>query len=219
MMLLRAIVFSIILLVVFRGASAAEDQQKAAEGMLDRARQLSDIRSPKAPGFRLNLTFSFTGQDLETVKGTYTEVWISNSRWRRETVVGNLRRIEIGGPSKHWLIDSGKEEFPEQAARVSTMVEILPTRTAQFEFESITEPDPATQCAVTKARGEKRQRHAFCFDKDNRVLVQSTTPQLVGERVADYSCNYGQFHKFGDYWFPREMACFLNKHRKWRRRS
>jgi TonB family protein len=213
MTLLRAIVFPIVLCVLSGGTSAADDIQKTAEGILDRARQLSDIRSPNAPGFHLSLTFSFIGHDLETLQGTYTEVWISNSQWRRETVVGNFRRIEIGGPSRLWLIDGGKD-FPEEAERVSTLVEILPARTSKFEFESVTSPDPATQCAVTEAKGEQHEKRAFCFDKDNSVLVANVTPQLVGRRVADYSCNYGQFQKFGDYSFPREMACFQDGHRR-----
>ena len=213
MMLLRTIVFAIVLLVVFGGTSAAEDAQKRAEAMLNRARQLSDIRSPNAPGFRLSVTFSFRGQSLETVQGTYSEVWISSSQWRRETVVGNSRRIEVGGPNKRWLFDSGND-FPDQAARVPALVEILPARTAKFEFESITDSDPSTQCAVTKPKGEKKQKHAFCFDKVSGFLVVNVAPEFVGQRVADYSCHYDQFLKVGDYWFPREMSCFVDRHRK-----
>jgi len=65
----------------------ADEAQKSAEALLDRARRLSDIRSLNAPPFRLKLTFSFTGKHLDTVQGIYDEVWISNSRWRRETTV------------------------------------------------------------------------------------------------------------------------------------
>jgi len=211
MMLLRAIVFPL-LCVLSCGTSAAEIQ-KTADGMLDRARQLSDIRSPNAPGFRLNLTFSFTGRDLETLQGTYTEIWISNSQWRRETVVGESRRVEIGGRSRRWLVDSGKD-FPEDAARVSTLVEVLPPQAAKFGFESFTSPNPATRCAVTKARGEMHRKWALCFDKDNGILVENIVPQWVGRQVVDYSCNYSQFLKFGNYLFPREMVCFENGHRR-----
>ena len=213
MMLVRTIVFAAVSLVVFGGTSAAEDAQKRAEAMLDRARQLSDIRSPNAPGFRLNVTFSFRGQDLETVQGTYSEVWISSSQWRRETVVGNSRRIEVGGPNKRWLFDTGND-FPDQAARVAALVEMLPTRTAKFEFESITDSDPSTQCAVTKPKGEKKQKHAFCFDKVSGFLVVNIAPEFVGQWVADYSCDYDKFLKVGDYWFPHEMSCFVDRHRK-----
>jgi TonB family protein len=31
--------------------------------------------------------------------------------------------------------------------------------------------------------------------------------------MTDYSCFYGIFRKFADFWFPREMACLEDKHR------
>ncbi|HXC00116.1 MAG TPA: energy transducer TonB [Terriglobales bacterium] len=214
MTLLRTIICSTIMLVLFAAASSAEDIQKTAEGLLNGARQLGDIRSPNAPPFQMKLTFSFVGKDLETSEGTYSEVWISNSQWRRETTVGNFRRIEVGGPTRRWLLDSGGD-FPEEAAGVSSLLNVFPARTAKFQFESIASPDAETQCAVTKPWGDKRKRLAFCFDKASGFLVENVTPQLVGaQRVVDFSCNYGQFKKFGVYAFPRTLTCFLDGHRK-----
>jgi TonB family protein len=211
-MLLRPIVLSAVLLAVCRCTSVAQDTQKAAEALLGRARQLSDIRSLNSPGFRLNVNFSFFGDDLDAVQGTYTEVWRTNSQWRRETVVGQFRRIEIVGPTKRWIVDGGKD-FPEQATLVSKLVEIFPRGSTKFEFESITDRDPATQCAITKPGGMK-QRYGLCFDKRTGMLVENVSPQSSGERWADYACKYGEFRKFGDYWFPHEMACFVDGHRK-----
>ena len=213
MILIRRIVLSLIWLSAFVRTGGAEDVQKTAEGMMERARQLSDIRSPNAPGFRLNVTFSFIGKDLGTLQGTYTEVWMSNSQWRRETVVGNLRQVEIGGPASRWLVDDGKD-LPEPAAHIPALVEMFPSRNVKFEFESSWIPNSAVQCFLTKAVGEKHQRHAFCFDNDHHVLARSDSPQSVGDRVADYACDYNQFAKFGDYWFPREMQCRVNGHRQ-----
>jgi len=207
--------FPIFMLIVLGLARTlvADDTQKVAEILLNRARTLSDIRSPNAPAFQLNLTFSFTGKDLNTLEGTYTEQWISNSQWRRETVVGNFRRIEVGGLTRRWLVDGGPD-FPQDASHISEMVAMLPARTVQLEFESITESDSKTRCAVTKSHGEKQPKHAFCFDKASGLLVAHVAPEFLGNRFADYSCDYGQFAVFGDYWFPREMACFLDRHKK-----
>jgi len=36
----------------------------------------------------------------------------------------------------------------------------------------------------------------------------------VGRRVTGYSCDYAAFHMFGNYTYPREMACFIEGHRK-----
>ena len=51
------------------------DVQLHAESLMERARKLSDIRSKGAPAFRLKATFSFAGKDLDTLQGTYTEIW------------------------------------------------------------------------------------------------------------------------------------------------
>ncbi|MGA2353454.1 MAG: energy transducer TonB [Terriglobales bacterium] len=204
---------SLMLLALFVDAAAADDVQKTAEEMMERARQLSDIRSPNAPGFRMNVTFSFIGKDLETLQGTYTEVWMSNSQWRRETVVGDLRQIEIGGPASRWLVDDGKD-LPEPATHIPTLVQMFPSRNTKFEFKSSWIPNSTKQCFLSKAVGEKHQRHAFCFDNDHHVLARSDSPQSVGDRVADYACDYNQFAKFGDYWFPRQMECRVNGHRQ-----
>jgi hypothetical protein len=146
---------------------------------MDRARQLSDIRSGNAPAFRLKATFSFIGSDLETVQGTYTEVWTSSSQWRRETVVNNLRRIDVGSPTRHWLLDSVKD-FPEQAARVTGLMELLPPSSANFAFESVVEHaelEPVAQCAITK-RDAAHTVRTFCFDKKSGLLLGRISPEV-----------------------------------------
>src|SRR5437660_584555 len=94
-----------LLIVLITTLSFCEDKQARGKAMLERARLASDIRAVNAPGFRLKATFSFVSEKLETVAGTYNEWWVSKTQWRRETVVGDSRRIEIGGPEKRWLLD------------------------------------------------------------------------------------------------------------------
>ena len=53
------------------------------------------------------------GDNLDPVEGTYKETWVSDSQWRRETVIGNPRQIDVGGSDMHWLASS--DDFPEQA--------------------------------------------------------------------------------------------------------
>jgi hypothetical protein len=72
--------------------------------MPQHVRQLSDIRAKDAPAFRLNATFSFVGDHLDTFEGTYTQTWVSDSQWSRETVIGNVRQIDVGGSGQHWLV-------------------------------------------------------------------------------------------------------------------
>src|SRR6266853_2515662 len=212
MTVVRLIVIIALLLVLQENTLRADDAQKTAEGMMDRARQLSDIRAENAPGFRLQLVFSYVGKDLETLQ-TYTEVWNSNSQWRREIVVGNFRRVEIGGTKRHWLLDNDSS-FPEEAERVLAVAEMFTPRSAKFKFESLASPDAATRCAVTEGTGEQHAKHAFCFDQDQGALVENISPQLVGRRMGDFACSFSAFRKFGACRFPREMKCLQEGHSK-----
>jgi hypothetical protein len=95
------------LLTLLSVGLVAEDEQSTAQALLQRARDLSDIRSPSAPAFQLKATFTVVTRDLATLEGTYTEIWVSNTQWRRETVAEASRRVEVGQSTRHWLLNSG----------------------------------------------------------------------------------------------------------------
>jgi TonB family protein len=198
----------------------AADPQSEAETLLERARHLSDIRGPNAPPFRLNATFSFVGDDLETFEGTYTEFWVSDSEWRKEIVIGDRKRIEIGRDSKLWETEIGPM-IPEKASRIEFATSVFPARSAKLDFESLdavvnqqAANERATRCAITKAAGPSRERSALCFDQAIGVLVQYTVPQWARYHITDFACSYGEFKKFGDQWFPYEITCQQGGHRQ-----
>jgi TonB family protein len=191
------------------------DAQLQAESLMERAHKLSDIRSNGAPAFRLKATFSFIGKDLDKVEGMYSEVWVSSSQWWRETVVNGQRRVEVGGPNRHWLLDN-TIDFPEIARRLSDLVNFFPSSTSEFDFESINKHSGGTriaECAITKpdSRGNK---HAFCFDDQTGALLEKAAPEVRPKNTTTFSCAYNVFRRFGDFQFPREVSCFEDKHSK-----
>ena len=201
--------------------SQAQNVQTRAEVMLKRARELSDIRASNAPGFRLTATFTFSGKDLAQEEGVFTEVWVSSSRSRRETVVKNLHRVEVVGTTRRWLLE-GSDDFPDRAARVATEIQLFPASGAKFDFASINdhpEKDPPYECAVTK-HGSHQEAAGFCFDKKTGILIESAFPELRPSKLADplrpveHTCSYSSFKRFGDFWFPREMECWEDGHKE-----
>ncbi len=142
---------------------------------------------------------------------------MSNTKWRRETLTSNFDRVEIGSTNRKWLLDEGKD-FPAEAARVSRIMEMFPSRSARNliskSIRARSKDDPSTDCAITRAIGPREQRSAFCFARETGIMVETISPEALRNRAADYACQYGAFRKFGDYSFPREMACFLDTHRK-----
>ena len=192
---------------------SAQDVQARAESMLQRARQLSDIRSPSAPAFRLIVTFSFVGNDLATTHGTYTEIRVSQNQWRREIVIGDLRQVDVGGVGKHWILHP--DGFPSQASRLPAMMTPIPAASSHFDFASITETsasDVVAECAFTKPATDNL-KSAFCFDKKGGVLLEKAFPERRPRNLVSASCEYGSFQKFGDYWFPHEAVCFEDRHK------
>lgn len=224
-MTLRATVLPIVLVGLFAITMFAQESPKPvveksntqirAEALLTKARHLSDIRAKGAPAFRLKAAFTFVGKDLENAQGTYTEVWVSDSQWRRETVVKDSRRVEVGTSNRIWTLDSATD-FPEPATRLPSVMNMFQSASSSLEFESVADnPDqkPAEQCATTK-RGSQQEQYKFCFDQKSGALLATLSPDIRPKNMTDYSCFYGIFRKFGDSWFPREMACLEDKHRQ-----
>jgi hypothetical protein len=195
-----------------------QDLQLRADAFLEQARKLEDIRSSDAPGFRLSATFSFVGDDLEPVQGTYTETWISNSKWRQETVVGEQRSIAVGGTGKQWVFVP--EGFPEKADKLPILMTFLPTASLKLEFDSISEFTKGSlnaECAFTKSDANEYYS-AFCFEKQSGLMLEKVSPERRPRNEMSFSCNYSSFRNFGQYMFPREVACHEDQHNSIRAR-
>ncbi|HET6179493.1 MAG TPA: energy transducer TonB [Candidatus Sulfotelmatobacter sp.] len=200
-------------LICLHATSSAQEVQARAEAMLVHARQLSDIRSPGAPAFRLQATFSFLGDNLEPVQGTYTETWFSDLQWRRETVIGDSRHIEIAGSTKYWRVYP--DGFPAQAIRLPALMTFLPPASLQLSFASISEhatPSVIAECAYSRPVAQN-QSFVFCFEKKSGVLLEKTLPEKRPRNVVSFSCEYGSFRKFGNYEFPHEVVCLEDRHK------
>jgi len=193
----------------------AQEVQQRAEALLDKARQLSDIRSPNAPPFRLKATFSLIGKNLDAMQGTYTELWVSKSQWRRETTVKDWHRTEVGGVARFWLLDTSNDA-PEQAALLPNAIDIFRWPRVNLAFESVSDhPEiaPSAECALTKPDpGNRNLRLAFCFDKKTGLLLEKVFPEERLWNLASEACDYSSFHKIGDHWLPYKIACFEDRH-------
>src|ERR1019366_6517540 len=81
----RVQTFLTITLIVLTQISAAKDDKKTGKELIHKARELSDIRAENAPGFRMEGSFRVIPKNGgNEVEGTYTEIWVSKTRWRRE---------------------------------------------------------------------------------------------------------------------------------------
>jgi hypothetical protein len=217
--MIRSTLLRFIVLVVLSASAFAQDVQartparSRAKTLLERAREIEDIRAPDAPPFRLRAAFFFAGKDFDAVEGTYTETWLSSSRWRQETVVGDLQEIAVGGSGKHWVLFS--DGFPPRADRASAILTFIPPVSLYLDFASVKKlagRDLTAECAYT--RPDKHQfRSVFCFDEETGFLLQKVFPVARPGNVVSFSCAYSSFQNFQKYLFPREVSCFEGQHK------
>jgi hypothetical protein len=67
---------------------------------------------------------------------------------------------------------------------------------------------------VVTLAGENDERYALCFYKESGLLMQTTMPTRIGDRLGDYSCLYGNYQRFWEHFFPRDLRCLQEGHRK-----
>jgi hypothetical protein len=172
--------------------------------------QISGRRVP--PPFACGQHFLLWVTISPASRATYTETWMSGSQWRREILIRNMRSLDVGGPDKHWLLFP--DAFPAQADRLPILMAYLPPDDLELTFASVSEHisgDVSADCAVSKPLSGD-SRFAFCFEKKSGALLEKTFPEKRPRNLVNFSCEYGKFLKFGGYRFPREVACFEDRH-------
>jgi len=85
-----------------RGAGAKEPQIRP---IFDRMRSAGDLRFEGCPGFHMKA--SFQSQDGGT-KGTYEETWLSNKKWRKEVILGDVSLVEVRTEDAFYRVFPGK---------------------------------------------------------------------------------------------------------------
>ncbi len=73
------------------GAGPSAAHPVTAADFFTLARQQSDIHQDGANPFQLTATFITTDEKGHARTGQYSEIWISNSRWKREVGIGDYR--------------------------------------------------------------------------------------------------------------------------------
>jgi TonB family protein len=180
--------------------AGAESKQKTGEKLIARAVELSDIRATGAPAFRMKASFRIpSGSPAD--QGSYTETWESREEWRRETELGDFRRIEVGGHKLRWLFDN-KEGTPPKEATVMKSTLDLHLLPEHLKVDSILDKELggiAERCVKSET---EYSRDEYCVDaKDNTLLSHETiTARSRTSRV------YRDYERLGEHLFPRSVA-------------
>ncbi len=197
----------IVLLVLGSVCLAANKKEDEGGALIERAKQVSDIRADGAPSFRLKVSFRTYKAGSETTVGTYTEVWASKGKWRSETTFGDYRLTTVANGKKRWTLNQGfirPTGIDEIGFRMEPM-RYSPLFWKPEKLEDRVADSVAVRCIETKpVLGGKA---ILCFDKNTATIVTKTLSEQVTGGFVDKECTYGDYQKFGEKMFPWTIRC------------
>lgn len=193
----------VIVFSFFCAVGHAENRQKEGERLISHALELMNIRAAGVSPFRLKSNIQLRG-GVEG-SGTFTEIWISQQKWRRETEIGTFRRIEVGSGEKQWQLESGTAQSRPVFSAVALDPRMLSdqlkvNRPNVKRIDDKTVEGKNVRCVELE---EKLQRQEFCVNRsDGTLLSDEAVTQITGARTA---YQYGNYQKFGDHLYPRSI--------------
>jgi TonB family protein len=213
-MIFRNSLLLLLTLTLLVSVPSAISKEEEASALIQRAKQLSDIRVDGAPAFRLKLSFKIINEDGSVLDGAYTEDWVSEAQWRRETVFGNFRRTQVATGRKLWLLDSTMivPEHMEDILSFSESSKFNPKLwTSNREVQDREVGGSSARCIDKKNLVPWEGRSALCFDKISGALTAEVGPLQVGS-LTERACRYTDYQKFGDRIVARSYDCDDDKH-------
>ena len=218
----RRVLCSALVLLLFPSASFATSKDKEATSLMERAKQLSDIRADGAPAFRLKMNFKAFRENGSAVEGTYTETWVSNNRWRRDTVASDFSRTEVLSDGTRLLLESGTG-LPETARELPALANIGRLHPESWKPEMISNRKlggsdlrcvetaggvrPGPHISLDHEHQNEGEMPALCFDQTNGLLKAQIEPFFLIDRVVNAGCFFYDFEKFGDRIVARSYQC------------
>jgi TonB family protein len=213
-MISRCIPYLGLTLIILVSTAGADDKGAKATALIEHAQRLSDIRAEGAPPFRLKLSLKVFGEDGSVLEGAYTEVWVSKTQWRRETVLGDFHRTEAVAGKKRWLLDSASA-VPDPVGEIPAIYAMDTLGLQVWKTNKIKDGDikvkglSLTCLESDRALGGKS---ALCFDSSSGMLVLKISPAISASLVGDKTCLFADYQKFGDRAFARSYECDEDKH-------
>jgi len=191
---------------VLAGISVAANDKAVGKELIERAWHLSDIRSDGAPAFRLEGTFRVTAKKggMET-QGTYTEIWVSKTKWRQEEQTSSTHRIEIGAGTKKWIASSGTDRLPTSFYLSPTL--LFPRETPEPKVTKISERKIDSANAACVESKSQWSKGIDCVDPGSGVLLLHEIASMPNSIPSHQVCLYRNYEKFGDRLFPRFARC------------
>jgi TonB family protein len=180
--------------------AAEEARTQRAEELVTRAYQVHNLEAAAKAPYRVDYRFKFTGSSSGMVEGTYSWLWVSTERWRREISVQGFSELTVANGNKQWVSRS-LSYVPEPIVELKTALE--PTLKVEPEEKAVKiweqkHDGVRLQCADFERKGAAPR--TLCFDESSGALTKATAQGTSSE--------YSDFEKSGPALVPRNIRVF-----------
>jgi TonB family protein len=208
----RHSLFLVLTLTLLVSAAFAAKKDVEAAALINHAKQLSDIRAEGAPAFRLKMSFKIIKEDGSVLEGSHTEVWVSKTQLRRETVLGDFRETQVVAGRKRWTLNSSTAapEYLFDFLRVTDIGRFQPEVWKPEKVEDRELKGLRMRCLEVNYSNRWGSKPALCFDKVSGTIAADIGP--LGTRTGESVCFYADYQKFGDRVLARSYECDKDKH-------
>ena len=160
------------------------DSERGADlAIMQRALQNSRLMNAGMGPFRVDVSFSSTGQGSDNGQGQFSQTWINGSLWRWTASLGNVSIVRGSGPTGPYAESADGVPMPIHLVRnaifnpiYAQMAMGTQLRTASAKVNG----QPAT-CMMTSGvlgpanyQGRLWEETEYCFDKASGRLVSSS---------------------------------------------
>jgi hypothetical protein len=135
-------------------ANAGAETPASVKMDFDRARKLGFPAAGQSAPYILRAEFTARGSSGAVETGTYTDTWLSDTKWRREAVMGKSAFVRSRNGKKRYRLDDGPDAALLQF--VLTAMEPIPASDSVRESQWTIKPDVVDGVATTRvSRGEE----------------------------------------------------------------
>ena len=138
-------------------------EAKNALELFNRAKAISDIRTPDTSPFRLKATLQVSG--ATPVRADYTLIWLSPEHWREEIHTQDRAYVRIGDGSLVWF-DGERASLNGTDRQFRSLVIPLVLQVKTGEELGKVKEQKVMACVnnASKLTGDMRTTEQYCFD-------------------------------------------------------
>jgi hypothetical protein len=184
-------------------AVVTAENLESAKTYFDRGRRLGSPAAGQGQPYLLRATFTTRASSGKVETGTYTDTWLSDTRWRREAVLGQSRFVRSRDGKKWYRLDDGPDAAVLQF--VLTAMEPIPATERFAEPSWKVERGEGERAGMVRVSHGRENADGTPDPKRYEGFWFDSTGQLVASRLNGLELKRSKFEDFNGVHVARQI--------------